>query len=196
MPTEGLAIEIADEWAKQKGDIDISSMPITSLACTAIDRVLPDKSSIIGMLIDYAETDLLCYRVPNSQTLRVKQDETWQPLLDWAEKFFSAPLFVTEGVIPVKQPASSLAGFKNALVNYSEFELAALANLTQASGSLVAGLALLEHKITTAACIALSQMDEQHQIGRWGTECGLTKRLEQQALDIQIAAKFLSLLRK
>ena len=186
---------IAKEWDRQGKKIDTLLMPNTRMACTAIDRVLPDKEPIVAKLLDYAGTDLLCYRASGPNSLRSRQEELWQPLLHWMEKKFAAPLVVTEGVIPVAQPPNSLSRLKNVLLQYNAFELVGLVNLTQASGSLVLALGMVECEIGPEFCIKACQIDNQYQIDCWGEESELMHRLDDQARDIKTTARFLSLLK-
>ena len=186
---------IAKEWDKQEKKIDTLSMPNTRMACTAIDRVSPDKEPIVTKLLDYAGTDLLCYRASGPNTLRSRQEELWQPLLHWIEKKFAAPLVVTEGVIPVDQPPNSLSRLKNVLLQYNAFELVGLVNLTQASGSLVLALGMLECEVGPDFCIKACQLDDQYQAESWGQESELMDRLDHQARDIKTTARFLSILK-
>lgn len=195
MPTKRLASAIAKEWDKQGKKIDASSMPNTRMACTAIDRISADKGPIVANLLEYAGTDLLCYRASGPNTLRSRQEELWQPLLNWIEKKFAAPLIVTEGVIPVAQPSNSLNRLKNVLLQYNAFELVGLVNITQVSGSLVLALGMVECEIGSEFCIKACQIDNQHQINFWGKESELMDRLDDQAKDIEISARFLSLLK-
>ena len=37
-------------------------MPLTQLANTAIDRVMPQRALVVRQIADYAGTDLVCYR--------------------------------------------------------------------------------------------------------------------------------------
>ena len=185
---------IAKEWDKQGKKIDTLLMPNTRMACTAIDRISADKEPIVANLLDYAGTDLLCYRASGPSTLRSRQEELWQPLLHWMEKYFAAPLIVTEGVIPVAQPPNSLSRLKNVLLQYNAFELVGLVNLTQASGSLVLALGMVECEIGSEFCIKACQIDNQYQIDCWGEESELMDRLDDQARDIKTTARFLSLL--
>lgn len=186
---------IAQECDKQEKKIDALLMPNTRLACIAIDKISVDKELIVANLLDYAGTDLLCYRASGPNTLRSRQEELWQPLLDWMEKYFAAPLIVTEGVIPVAQPPNSLSRLKNVLLQYNAFELVGLVNLTQASGSLVLALGMVECEIGSEFCIKACQIDNQYQIDCWGEESELMDRLDDQARDIKTTARFLSLLK-
>ena len=101
LPTKMLASEIEKEWDQQGKEINTALMPNTRMACTAIDRISADKEPTVAKLLEYADTDLLCYRASGPNALRSRQEELWQPVLNWVEKSLAAPLIVTEGVMPV-----------------------------------------------------------------------------------------------
>jgi len=190
-----LASEIEKEWDQQGKEINTALMPNTRMACTAIDRISADKEPTVAKLLEYADTDLLCYRASGPNALRSRQEELWQPVLNWVEKSLAAPLIVTEGVMPVAQPPNSLVKLKNVLLNYNAFELVGLVNITQASGSLVLALGMLECEVGPDFCIKACQLDDQYQAESWGQESELMDRLDHQARDIKTTARFLSILK-
>ncbi len=190
-----LASEIEKEWDQQGKEINTALMPNTRMACTAIDRISADKEPTVAKLLEYAGTDLLCYRASGPNALRSRQEELWQPVLNWVEKSLAAPLIVTEGVMPVAQPPNSLVKLKNVLLNYNAFELVGLVNITQASGSLVLALGMLECEVGPDFCIKACQLDDQYQAESWGQESELMDRLDHQARDIKTTARFLSILK-
>ena len=73
LPTERLA-RAAAEWADQIETVDLSSMPMTGFANTALDRVAPRRDEVIDELTGYAETDLLCYRSDEPAELVERQE--------------------------------------------------------------------------------------------------------------------------
>ena len=75
LPSAGLAEAVAGEWAAQGERIEPATMPLMSLACTAIDQVAPNRGAVIGELMDYAGSDLLCYRADRPEALVARQAE-------------------------------------------------------------------------------------------------------------------------
>jgi chaperone required for assembly of F1-ATPase len=195
VPSAALGQAIAAEWNAQQGDIQPAEMALTQIANTAIDRVGPQRPLVVKQIADYAGTDLVCYRALRPPELLVRQQAVWQPLVDWAVVRYDAPLEITAGVIPVAQPAASLAALAAAVAEHDDFALAALFVLTAACGSLLIGLALLEGRLQADEAFAASQLDESFQIEAWGEDVEQTERREALAADIAAAARFLSLLR-
>jgi len=142
VPSSRLAEAIAEEWRSQGEQVLPSTMPMTQLASTALDRVGPERPHITQQLMNYAGTDLLCYRAEIPADLVARQTATWQPLLDWAAQALDAPLLTTTGLTAVTQPRDSLAALQRRIDAYDDWRLTALQSATAAMGSLIIGLAL------------------------------------------------------
>ena len=153
-PTRCLAQAIAEEWAGQGDKIDPLTMPLMRLLCTTIDRVSPDRGSVVDQVVTFAVTDLLCYRAEAPEDLVQRQEETWRALLDWAEETHGAALVVTRGIVPVDQSAAAVAAFRKAVHVLDDFELTALANGAATAGSLVIGLALVAGRLDADGAFA------------------------------------------
>lgn len=195
VPGEALASAIVDEWDAQEDEIAVDSMPVTRIAATAVDRVRGDRSGYTDQIAAYAETDLVCYRAPAPSGLVVMQSRSWQPLLDWSRETYGADLKVTEGLSPIDQNPEAVGRLRTALDDHDDFELAALSVATAASGSLVIGLALVRERIDARAAYEASQLDESYQNEIWGVDAEAEKRREVLRADLDVAARFLELLR-
>lgn len=196
LPTSALAGEVAAEWARQGDPIDPRDMPMMTLACTAIDKVAPDRDQAIQDIAAYGGTDLVCYRAEGPIDLAQRQAKVWQPLVDWAALELDAPLSVTAGIVPLGQPAAALRALAAAVARYDEFGLAALAVATSAAGSLVIALALGAGRLDSAAAFDAAQLDESYQIEKWGEDLEATDRREAIRADLIAAERFWSLLRR
>ncbi len=190
---ELLATAIAAEWAAQNEVILPETMPMTQLASTALDRVVPNRQAIIDQLVNYGGTDLLCYRAANPRDLTERQEDVWQPLVDWVSVDLGAELVVTSGVVPIAQPESSLAALRRIIEAYDDFRLAALQSAVAAMGSLILGLALTEGRIGADDAFRASQLDETYQIEFWGEDEEARLRREGLRKDVAAAAHFLEL---
>lgn len=195
VPSLALAEAIAEEWRAQGEDIQVTALPLTRIASTAIDRVTPRRGEVVAEIANYAGTDLVCYRADRPPELAARQQQAWQPLLDWATLRYDAPLEVTVGVVPIAQPAASLQVFTAAVDACTSLELAALHLATAACGSLVVALALLEGRLDVEGAFTASQIDETFEIELWGEDPEQTQRRAALKDDIALAARFLGLLR-
>jgi len=194
VPSEKLAAAIAAEWDAQQDDIRPTTMPLTRLAATAIDRTAPRRDRVVDEIAGYAGTDLVCYRAEHPAPLVARQHAVWQPLIDWAALRYDAALAVTSGVIPKRQSPAALKAFVAAVVAHDDFRLTALHALTAACGSAVIALAVMEGQLAAQEAFAASQLDETFQIEEWGEDAEAAARREAIAADIASAARFLELL--
>ena len=196
VPTRALAEAIAAEWGAvpDKADINVSHLPLTRLAATGLDRVTSQRARVIEDTAKYAGSDMLCYRASEPETLVKRQQEIWQPLLDWADARYGARLVIVEGLAFVEQPADAVARLGEAVATYSDLGLSALYNLTHISGSLIVALAVAEGHLAAADAFAAAQLDELYQVERWGEDPIATKRHEGIRHDIEAGARFLALL--
>ena len=62
VPNQALAEAIGDEWRGQGPRIDPATMPLTRLANSVIDGVKGHEEAVIGDILNYAGSDLICYR--------------------------------------------------------------------------------------------------------------------------------------
>jgi chaperone required for assembly of F1-ATPase len=125
--------------------------------------------------------------------LIARQQEIWQPLLDWAADRIGARLRVTAGIAPIDQPAPALAVLRDAVAERDDPTLAGLHALTAATGSLVIALAALEAEIDGDALWRAAQLDEDWQIERWGEDAEAAARRTALRADIDTTLRFLAL---
>ncbi len=189
-----LAQEIAAEWEAQVETIKPSTMPMTQLATTALDRVVPERKAILSHLVAYAETDLLCYRAQSPAGLRARQDTHWQPLLDWLDSELGAALVVTEGIVAIEQPSHALTRIHGCFDGLDTWRLTAAQVAAAASGSAVLALALAWGRVDGEQVFTLSQIDDDWQTERWGDDAEAVQRRKNLRADILAADKLLRLI--
>lgn len=169
MPSPALAAGVASEWAAQGEMIDPLSMPLTRAVNTTVDKVVPQAAAVAAHLCEYGESDLLCYRAAGPDGLVERQAAAWDPMLDWADEELGARLAVTQGVIPVPQPANAVEALRAAVAAATPWELTALSEFVTLSGSLVLGLAALAGRDADDLW-GRSRIDEDWQAEQWGVD--------------------------
>ena len=194
-PRMTLAEAVAAEWDSQTETIEPRRMPLMSIASTAVDRIAPRRAAVVDEIVRYAETELLCYRAEAPQELVERQEQVWQPLLDWAAMRYDARLEVTESILPQQQSEHSLRALRRAVEAFDDFELACLHGATTAGGSLITALALFEHRLEPETAAETVQLDERYQAGIWGEDPEVTRRWAFQAAEMAAARRFFDLLR-
>ena len=194
LPSAAVAEAVAGEWAAQGERIEPATMPLMSLACTAIDQVAPNRDAVVGELLDYAGSDLLCYRAEHPEALVARQAEVWQPLLDWAARELDAPLRVTCGIRHEPQAADALAALRRSLEALDDLSLTALDCATRASGSLIIALALLHRRLDADGAFEAAELDGSFQIEMWGEDPEASRRRAAVQADLATARQLLELL--
>ncbi|MDK2760071.1 MAG: ATPase [Sphingopyxis sp.] len=193
-PSPALAQAIAAEWNDVAGTIDPAAMPMTGLTNAAIDIAMPDLPAFAAPVAAYAQSDLFCYRDARDAALQAEQAAAWNPLLTWAEGRYGIEFVLTQGVLPIDQPAATIAALQDAVLARDAWRITALTPLVTIGGSLVAGLALLENAFDAAALWDAVSLDELYQERRWGADSEAQKARAGHQRDWDNAARFLTLL--
>ena len=193
LPSAALAQLVADEWQAQGDEIVPETMLIMRLVSTALDRVVDVPRETAEAFAAYVMSDLLCYRAEHPEKLVEKQDDSWNPLLDWAKSRFDVSLVVTAGILPVEQAEENRARFA-AAAGEEPLRLTALAHLAALLGSAILALALAEAHISPRQAYELAFLDDLYQIDEWGADEEAQARLDEIELEIASVARYLSAL--
>lgn len=195
-PTVALAEALAVEWQQAPQNFDPRAMPITQLVATAHDLTAAARPACIARVMGYAANDLLCFRASQPPTLARRQQELWQPYLDWALTNFDALLLVTEGLQPPEQPPHSLQALRRAVEAYDDLALTALEQACSVTGSLLLALALTQGWQPPAAVFAAAELETHFQAEQWGTDPATTARLGSIQAELELLARFCRLCRR
>ncbi len=193
LPTARLAEAIAAEWNAQGERVDPDTMPLTKLANTALDRVVPHRAAVAADIVAYAGSDLLCYRAAAPEPLARRQRAAWDPVLAWAEAELGARFALGEGVMPVAQTAAALARIAAALDRFGPLQLAALHVMTTLTGSALLALAHALGRLTVEQTWAAAHVDEDWQVSQWGEDAEAAARQRHRLAEMRAASAFLSL---
>jgi chaperone required for assembly of F1-ATPase len=196
LPSRALAEAVAEEWAAQKARIDPATMPLTKLANSAIDGVTGREDEVIGDILNYAGSDLLCYRAEGPRGLIEAQATHWDPVLAWAKSAFGAPFLLAEGIVHVAQPQTSLDRLREALTGHDPFGLAALHVMAGLTGSALLALAVAHGRMTPEEAWKAAHVDEDWQIAQWGEDAEAASRRAARRRDFDAAARTFALLKE
>lgn len=170
LPSQALAEAVATEWDAQHDKIRPETMPFTRMANSAIDKVMRQREEVADMLAAYGETDLLCYRAEGPDALVQRQQQAWDPLLDWADAALGARLKPVTGVIPSPQDPAALAALSARVHDFDAFQLAAFHDLVSLTGSLILAFSATEAFEDAETIWAWSRIDEAWQAEQWGED--------------------------
>jgi chaperone required for assembly of F1-ATPase len=195
LPTRKLADAVAAEWDAQGEKIDPGTMLFTKLANTAIDRVGPDRARIVSEVLEYAGSDLVCYRAETPEALVERHAKAWDPVIDWARTVLDAPFVVTTGIIHVAQPAAALKAHEAALATLNDFELSAYYSIMTMTGSALVAMMLARAAISPDAAWSAAHADEDYQIELWGQDYEAADRRAARHRDFLACCRFMELSR-
>jgi chaperone required for assembly of F1-ATPase len=194
LPNAKLADAVAVEWNAQEKLINPALMPLTKLANTAIDRAGPERGFVAGEVESFAANDLVCYRVDAPVRLVDIQNETWNPIVAWADKKFGTKFKLSHSIRHVAQEAAALEAVKAHVAKLDVFHLTAVHNLTSLTGSALIALMLQAGAITPELAWAAAHVDEDFQISTWGQDDEASKRRKNRGHDFDATLAFLNLL--
>lgn len=193
VPSRGMADAIAAEWEAQETHIDPSSMIITRLANTAVDRVRGDEARIVAELVDFAASDLVCYRAGTPDPLVARQAMHWDPVLDWIRQTQGVQFICVEGIVHHAQPDTALAAVSKALAAEDEFRLTAVHNMTTLTGSVLIAMMAAAGRLSGEDAWAAAHVDEDWQIEQWGSDEEAEARRAQRQRDFDTTVHFLQM---
>lgn len=197
-PNKQMAEAIVAEWGAQGDDIIPDSMPITQMLNTAIDR-MRERDTITKTLLKFLDTDLLCYRVKEPVDLAKRQKEIWDRWLTWFDEQFESPLEVTFKLDALTQDPDTHKQIWNYLEALDDYYFTALQIVTSLSGSIVLGLAFLEHEASPEDVYNAAELEEIYhaQIAgedEHGADPVQERRQKAMRRDLDASKKFLELL--
>lgn len=178
---ETLAKRIVDEWQNagcKKGDIfSFDTLPITRIISTLIEKIKPDRKKYIDVLLPYVNGELLCYRAEKPKQLVNRQNQLWQPILQWIEEFLHITFRVTKGVMPIMQDKQTINKIKTYIMRLSDEELTFFAVIIPLLGSVVLSIAIFERKLSAQQGFEYAYLDEHIQSQIWGYDAEQQQRL-------------------
>ena len=189
LPVESAAQLVAREFDAQGETLDLASMPVYRLVNTAIDGVASDPQAVLEDILRYSSSDLLCYRADGPDTLVRRQNEAWDPVLDWARAVLGARLLLAEGVIHVEQPREAIAALGVHLNQRAQpLRLAALHVMTSMTGSALLALAVDFGELDAETAWSAAHVDEDFQAEHWGQDAEALARRAHRKRDMMAAA--------
>ncbi len=177
LPTRQLADLVCQEWDDQQKDIDPTAMPVTRLVNTALDGIAHDPQAVIEDILRFAGTDLLWYRADGPQRLVDRQNELWDPVIDWAHASLGARIALAEGIMQVEQPKEAINAIGIHVAAYdSPIALASLHSFTTLTGSALLSIALAKEELSAEEAWTAAHVDEDWNIEQWGEDAEAAAR--------------------
>ena len=190
-PDRDLAEAAAAEWDAQQEFIEPACMPLTRLANTIIDGVAAAPDAVAAEVAKYFGSDLLFYRAAGPERLVARQQQLWDPVLEWAQTALGAHFVTGTGVMPLLQPEQALAAAR-AAIPHEPWRLGAVHAVTTLTGSALLALALAHGAIGCEAAWAAAHVDEDWNMEFWGEDTLALQRRAFRFAEMQAAAKVLA----
>jgi chaperone required for assembly of F1-ATPase len=192
LPTAEAARLVADEFSAQGEEIDLITMPVMRLVNTAIDGVAAETQAVIEDILRFASSDLVCYRADAPAGLVERQQEAWDPIIDWARERLGARLYLAQGVIHVEQSREAIGAVGIHLRQREEaLRLAAIHVMTALMGSALLALAVETGDLDAEAAWKAAHVDEDWNIEQWGQDAQAAARRAFRKADMMAAAGLL-----
>lgn len=198
-PSESLAKAICAEWNAQDETVIPDSMPITQYCYTSLDYVPKHRQEIINTILNFLDTDLVCYRTADPADLVEQQSAAWDKFIDWFDQAFSHKLETTTGLAAISHPEAVHDKVK-AFVNKLEDEkLTILQALTASCGSIVMSICFIEGLASIEDVFTGAFVDELYQGSiydeeRYGIDPHQEKQRKKLREDLEAAQTYLSCL--
>ena len=194
LPNLNLAQEIVKEWDQDSKNINTESMIFYSLVSTSLDKIIDNKNLYINDILDYIDTDLICYRAENPKELVELQKNKWDPIILLIEKYIVTKVNVFEGVLPKKQPATVHDRLNNLINQFDIFEISVLHRITNITGSIFLSLCVLKKDISKNEVFELSLLDELWQAENWGFDEETSRKRKEISVELNKSIFFLDCL--
>ena len=188
-----LADAIAGEWRAQGDTLDWSTLPLTAFASTTQDAGDTHHAQWVDRVLEYARTDLICYRADRPSSLVERQAAIWDPYVRWAQEVQGAELSVTTGLIAVDQTEAAIDALRVALQQMPLDRLLGVRVLTEVAGSAIIAMRLAAKDVSMADAFNAARLDEQYQREVWGEDAEALEKEKAIEADFENAARFVRL---
>ena len=196
LPTDALASTIAAEWDAQDDEIAPESMPIFSLAATAIDRVMTQRKMLDEELVRFGENDLISYRCSPDEdpVLAAREQEQWGAIQAWMADTHNVHFAVFDGIMPQAQPAAVAVNLAQTIEMINDWQMVSCYRATTLTGSVSLGLAFIANHLDVAGLMSHAFLDDLYQEEKWGADEWAIERRQNIEAELKDAHHFMGLL--
>ncbi|KAA0188965.1 ATP synthase mitochondrial F1 complex assembly [Fasciolopsis buskii] len=170
VPYETLALAVAQEWDSQKDTIKRHCMHLTSLCNRVLDFQSETKPTVlVDGIMQYADTDTVCFRCTEPEDLVALQESSWDPVLNLVAKRFKVQPMLTNGLTgTVAMSEQDRNKIIRHFLTYDRWGLIGLQCCVENLKSVFLTLAMVDGFCSSVRAVELSQLELLFQVGRWG----------------------------
>ncbi|GAA50290.1 ATP synthase mitochondrial F1 complex assembly factor 2 [Clonorchis sinensis] len=160
IPNEALALAVAVEWDSQKDTIKRHSMHLVLLDWRPEIKPL----DVVQSIMQYADTDTICFRVQEPDDLVHLQNASWDPVLHWVAEHYRIQPYLTNSLTgtPVMSSADRDVLKQNLLGN-TRWALIGTQSCVENLKSVFLTLAVLDGFCSAVKAAELSQLEQLFQ---------------------------------
>lgn len=193
LPNRALAEAVAAEWDAQVDVINPHAMPLTKLANTAIDRVIPERPKIAAEILEFAGSDMVCYRAESPEGLVQRQTTHWDPIIAWAKADLKVGFAAVSTITHKRQSPAALQAMEAHIKSLDPFSFVAVHNLSTLTGSALLAAMTAAGKIPPDAAWRAANVDEDWQSETWGEDAEATARRAGRFKEFSACVRFVNL---
>jgi len=128
------------------------------------------REKIIADILSFVDTDVLFFRAEYPDNLIKKQNEKWNPVLEWFRKEYGVEPKITSQITPPRQDKKLAKAIGDEVRKMNGRELIAFSKTAGGFTSLILALAVMKRHISVDDAFALSRLDELFQNEMWGED--------------------------
>jgi len=128
------------------------------------------REKIIADILSFVDTDVLFFRAEYPDNLIKKQNEKWNPVLEWFATEYGVEPKITSQITPPRQDKKLAKAIGDEVRKMSGRELIAFSKTAGGFTSLILALAVMKRHISVDDAFALSRLDELFQNEMWGED--------------------------
>jgi len=128
------------------------------------------REKIIADILSFVDTDVLFFRAEYPDNLIKKQNEKWNPVLEWFATEYGVEPKITSQITPPRQDKKLAKAIGDEVRKMSGRELIAFSKTAGGFTSLILALAVMKKHISVDDAFALSRLDELFQNEMWGED--------------------------
>ena len=196
IPNAKIADEIYKEWNQETKFLNTDKMVFYGIMSTSIDKIYGNRKLYIDDLLEFINTDLICYRAEKPNDLVKWQKKNWDPIISEVEIYINNKINIFKGIMPLKQDKEIHLKITTLLTKFSDLEIAVLHRITNITGSIFLTLCILKNNKIKKNAFQLSYLDELWQAKNWGYEEEASKNRENINNELNRIIYFLDCLRQ
>ncbi|KAI9258555.1 hypothetical protein BY458DRAFT_440765 [Sporodiniella umbellata] len=170
-----LALFTAAEWDVQTKNLKAHTLPLTSIIARSLDAFDPISAedttirpAVIDKLMQYFDTDAICYHEEGPESLVELQNRYWQPIVDWVQKSYGVKINTTTDIFAITQPQETKEKLRKVIEAMDALELAAFEKAVMTSKSFLIGFTLVKNGVSVENAACAAHVEMKSQMDRWG----------------------------